>query len=271
MASTLIKTVDGQQFTVHSYGSGPGVVVVHGCVLWGRDYRRLALVLAARFTVHLYDRFGRGERPTEDAWGYSTEREVRDLAAVLAATGATMLVGHSYGGYVAAQAARTLTVERLALFDPVISIDHNLPAVWLPAFMAAVDADHPAEAFAIASDGMGVAGLVSRFPMGTQEQIARALLATPMGKRWRSTLPVTIAELREVLAHSSSGTEYAEIAARTWIGTGASGPDYYRTASRLLATRMPNSVFEVVGNVGHSGLVLPVPALALRIADFLGS
>lgn len=270
MASTLITTSDGQRFTVHSYGSGPGVVIVHGCVLWGRDYRRLALLLASRFTVHLYDRFGRGERPSEDAVGYSTDREVRDLTAVLARTEARMLLGHSYGGYVAAQAARILPVERLALFDPVISIEHNLPAGWLPSFLAAVDAEKPAEAFAIASEGMGVAGLVSRLPMGTQEQIARALLATPIGKRWRSTLPVTIAELREVLAHSSPGTEYAAITARTWIGAGATGPDYYRTTSRLLAARVPRSRFELVGNVGHSALVLPVPALAMRVAEFLG-
>lgn len=269
MASTLISTPDGQRFTVHSYGSGPGVVVVHGCVLWGRDYRRLALLLASRFTVHLYDRFGRGERPSQDGWGYSTEREIRDLAAVLDRTGARMLLGHSYGGYVAAQAARTLPIERLALYDPVISIGHNLPAGWLPPFLASVDAGRSAEAFAIASEGMGVAGLVSRLPMGTQEQMIRALLITPMGKRWRSTLPITIAELREVLAHSSTGVEYAEIGARTWIGAGEAGPDYYRTTSRLLADRVPRVSFDLIPGTGHAGILVPVPGLALRVADFL--
>lgn len=269
MASTSISTPDGQRFTVHSYGSGPGVVVVHGCVLWGRDYHRLALLLASRFTVHLYDRFGRGERPSQDGWGYSTEREVRDLAAVLDRTGARMLLGHSYGGYVAAQAARTLPIERLALYDPVISIGHNLPAGWLPPFLAAADAGRSAEAFAIASEGMGIAGLVSRLSKGTQEQIARAVLATPMGRRWRSTLPVTVAELREVLAHSSSGVEYAQIAAPTWIGAGQAGPGYYRTTSRLLAAHVPRVTFDLIANTSHAALLYPAPALALRVADFL--
>ena len=115
-----------------------------------------------------------------------------------------------------------------------------------------------------------MAGLVSRLPMGTQEQMIRALLVTPMGKRWRSTLAMTVAELREVLAHSSTGIEYAQIAARTWIGAGVAGPDYYRTTSRLLADRVPRVTFELIPGTGHAGLLVPVPGLALRVADFLG-
>ncbi len=269
MSSTAVTTVDGHQFTVRSYGTGPGVVVVHGSVVWGRDYVRLALMLAPRLTVHLYDRFGRGERPSLDGVGYSTEREIRDLTAVLERTGARMLIGHSYGGYVAAQAARTLPVDRLALFDPLISIGHNLPADWITPFMSAVAADQPAQAFTIASTGLEVAGLVSRLPSGAQEQIAKALLAIPTGRRWRSSLPVTIAEMREVLAHSSDGTEYGQIVAETWIGEAGNGPEHYRTTCRLLAGLVPGAQLETFANINHSGLILPVPTVAMRMASFL--
>ena len=53
------RSADGAAVHVHSLGTGPGVVLLHGGGIAGREYHRLARALAVRCTVHLYDRRGR--------------------------------------------------------------------------------------------------------------------------------------------------------------------------------------------------------------------
>jgi pimeloyl-ACP methyl ester carboxylesterase len=69
------------------------------------DYAAFARALAERFTVHTIERRGRGESgPQGD--DYSIVKECEDVLAVRAATGASLLVGHSYGGLVALEVTR---------------------------------------------------------------------------------------------------------------------------------------------------------------------
>ncbi len=55
----------------------------------------LAKLLAPRFTVYNYDRWGRGD--SGDTEPYAVEREVKDIKALIdEAGGAAYLYGHSY-------------------------------------------------------------------------------------------------------------------------------------------------------------------------------
>src|SRR5258708_12929747 len=55
----------------------------------------LAKLLAPRFTVYNYDRWGRGD--SGDTEPYAVEREVKDIKALIdEAGGAASLYGHSY-------------------------------------------------------------------------------------------------------------------------------------------------------------------------------
>ena len=72
--------------------SGPALVIVDGA-LCSREMgpsRGLADALQGTFTVHVYDRRGRGESDA-GATAYAVDREVEDLAAVIAAAG-----GHAH-------------------------------------------------------------------------------------------------------------------------------------------------------------------------------
>ena len=53
--ATTITSSDDAPITVHTVGSGPAVVVLHGAGVSVRDYRRLAQRLGAGCTVHLYN------------------------------------------------------------------------------------------------------------------------------------------------------------------------------------------------------------------------
>ncbi|HEX2133933.1 MAG TPA: alpha/beta hydrolase [Actinophytocola sp.] len=87
----------------------------------------LAKALRDRFTVYSYDRRGRGD--SGDTSPYAVERELEDLAAIVAATdGAPRVYGMSSGAILALRAeASGVPMTRLAVFEP------PLPALAPPA------------------------------------------------------------------------------------------------------------------------------------------
>ena len=90
----------------------------------GQDLARLGPVEAvdplAHFTVYLYDRRGRGA--STDTLPYAVEREVDDLAALIAEAGGSAYVyAMSSGSLLALHAAASgLAIPKLALFEPPI-------------------------------------------------------------------------------------------------------------------------------------------------------
>jgi pimeloyl-ACP methyl ester carboxylesterase len=106
-------------------GSGPPVVLVDRafCSRKVGPTPTLTPALAELFTVYSYDRRGRGD--SGDTQPYSVEREVEDLAAVIADAGQPVtVVGISSGAALAVAAAnRGLPISRLALYEPPFMVD----------------------------------------------------------------------------------------------------------------------------------------------------
>lgn len=101
-----VTSADGTTIRYTTLGTGEAVIVVGGVLSTARDYMGLGRVLAESFTVHVMNRRGRGASGSQGP-NYSTERECEDLLALQAQTGAERVFGHSYGGFVAIQAARS--------------------------------------------------------------------------------------------------------------------------------------------------------------------
>jgi len=124
-------SADGTRIAYEVSGSGPALVIVDGalCQRSMGPSRPLAERLAAQFTVHVYDRRGRGEsEPGRTA--YDPDREVEDLAAVVAAAGGHAHVfGASSGAALALQAAQAgLPLDRIAVYEaPFIVDDTHAP------------------------------------------------------------------------------------------------------------------------------------------------
>ncbi|MHB1134653.1 MAG: alpha/beta fold hydrolase [Chloroflexota bacterium] len=117
-----IISADGTRIAFQQSGGGPAVILVDGALAY-REYfggRPLAAALANDFTVFTYDRRGRGE--SGDTQPYSVEREIEDIAALIAAAGGTAhLYGASSGAAMALRAAVALgekKVAKLALYEP---------------------------------------------------------------------------------------------------------------------------------------------------------
>jgi pimeloyl-ACP methyl ester carboxylesterase len=109
---------DGTRIAYEKTGSGPSLIITGGSLGDHRFYVPLARELARHFTVYNFDRRGRGQ--SGDTQPYSVDREVDDVAALIADAGRAVFVyGHSAGSALALRAAAAgLDIARLALADP---------------------------------------------------------------------------------------------------------------------------------------------------------
>ena len=113
-----VASADGTPLAVWKSGDGPPLVLIHGATA---DHSRWAPALPAleeHFTVHNFDRRGRGE--SGDAADYALEREFEDVVAVVESAGTEVnLLGHSHGGVCALEAALlTDRIRKLVLYEP---------------------------------------------------------------------------------------------------------------------------------------------------------
>jgi pimeloyl-ACP methyl ester carboxylesterase len=135
-AAGRVTSADGTVIGFDKSGAGPAVVLVQGALMDRADpvMSAIAAGLARWFTVFNYDRRGHGD--SGDTPPYAVEREIEDLAAVIAAAGGSAAVfGGSSGAALALRAAAgNPAISRLALWEPPYHVDDTAPA--LPAGFA---------------------------------------------------------------------------------------------------------------------------------------
>jgi pimeloyl-ACP methyl ester carboxylesterase len=121
---------DGTSIAYQREGTGPAVVLVTGGLDDGSENAPLAAELARRFTAYNYSRRGRGE--SGDAQPYAVEREIEDIAALIAeAGGSAHLYGVSSGGALALEAAAAgLAIDRLAVYEVPYNVADDWPQRW---------------------------------------------------------------------------------------------------------------------------------------------
>jgi pimeloyl-ACP methyl ester carboxylesterase len=115
-----VKSRDGTPIAFDRAGQGQALILVGGAFqtrAFDFGTARMVELLSPRFTLFHYDRRGRGD--SGDTAPYAVEREVEDLAALIdEAGGAAAVFGSSSGGVLALEAARTLPITKLAVYEP---------------------------------------------------------------------------------------------------------------------------------------------------------
>ncbi|MFH5208476.1 alpha/beta fold hydrolase [Antrihabitans sp. NCIMB 15449] len=125
-----VTSQDGTTIAYELSGQGPVIVLVAAALSDRSDTTKLAKLLSANFTVINYDRRGRGK--SADTKPYSPQREIEDIAALIAAGGGSAaLFGSSSGAVLCLDAATSLdnTVTKVALFEPPLILDDSRPPV----------------------------------------------------------------------------------------------------------------------------------------------
>ena len=247
------RSADGTTIGWERIGAGPALVVLHGGIRAGRHYRALAAAMAHRYSLLLVDRRGRGHSgPGRDDDGM--EIEVADLAAVMAATGAERVFGHSAGAFIALEAAHRLPIRELSLYEPPVAAP---PLGWFPAFEAALARGNTARALALAIDGLGMGprGL----PAWAMALSMRVLQHTAQGKEATElvhTLPRDVATLRSV---SGSLDRHAALPSRTLLLDGSASPAYLRHNVDSLAAIIPGARRVTLPRLSHNAPDMEAP------------
>ena len=147
-----VQSADGTTIGFSARGAGQPLILVDGATghrAVSPLHGQLGDLLGDEFTVYAYDRRGRGD--SGDTAPYAVQREVEDLAAVIADAGEPATVcAFSSGALLALDAAAAgLPIARLALFEPSFLVDGSrppLPAGYVERLEASIAAGRPGDA-----------------------------------------------------------------------------------------------------------------------------
>jgi pimeloyl-ACP methyl ester carboxylesterase len=115
-----VTSADGTSIAFERHGDGPPLILLHG----GSSpeyWKPIVPRLAEDYTVIVPNRRGVGE--SDDSEDYSLDRGVEDVRAVIdAVDGTPVLFGHSFGGLLAVETARTAPVGKLIAYEPAVLV-----------------------------------------------------------------------------------------------------------------------------------------------------
>jgi pimeloyl-ACP methyl ester carboxylesterase len=268
LASGTVTSRDGTSIAYTRTGTGEPVVLVDGALndraLNGPN-PRLAKVMAAQFTVFIYDRRGRGE--SGNTAPYAVEREIEDLDAVIGAAGGSAHVyGISSGGALAlAAAARLESIRRLALYElPFVTDGSRKP----------VPDDFAEHLEELTASGRRADALRYFFTAGVALPGAMVALMRLM-PAW-SKLKVLAPSLpydAQVIKGTGSGgplpaDRWSGVTVPTLVMAGSKSPAWMQNSMRALAQVLPTATHRTLERQTH--IVKPA-ALAPVLAEFFRS
>jgi pimeloyl-ACP methyl ester carboxylesterase len=254
-------SADGTVIAFDRYGDGPPVIMTAGAFNTRSQTEPLARALAPRFTALNYDRRGRGD--SGDTAPYAVEREIDDIAALIAQAGGSAAVfGHSSGATLALKAAASgLPITRLVLYEPPFNTDDNDPT--LPAGFAG-------ELAGLVSAGRrgDAVELYQTKAVGIPQEMVAQMRHAPFRPGLEAIAHTLAYDAAIVGDRSMPAGLLAAVAVPALVITGEQSPPFLRNAAQAAAQKMPNGRLAVLPGQTHD---LNPDATAPVIAEFLAS
>ena len=258
-----VTSSDGTTIAFDRLGDGPPVIAVCGAMCDRALMRPTAEELAKHFTVINYDRRGRGD--SGDTAPYAIEREIEDLAALIAEAGGTASVyAHSSGAGLALHAAaHGLPIARLVLHEP--------PYVRDAEEERRISREYGENLEALLSEGRrGDAVELFFTTVGMPPEMVEGMRNTPRWTELEAMAP-SLAYDSEIMGDiSRGGTIPADLLGAVTVPTlvlvGGASPAWMIEVGRRLAEGPPNGRLEVLEAQEH---VVPPEVLAPVLAEFL--
>jgi len=254
-----VLSQDGAKISYLTMGSGPSVLVIPGALSMAADYAAFASALAEHFTVHIIERRGRGKSsPQGDDYSMIKERE--DVFALQQKTGASLLVGHSFGGLVALEVARNNpSLTKLAVYEPGVSIDGSISMDWMPGYEKKLAEKKYLDAFVEFSLGVGPER-ARNTPPWLMKLLLPLFLSSHERKLMLGLLPENLREHHEVARLDSSYENYREIAADVLLMYGGkSNTTWVDLSMERLALVLPRSETKGFPKLDHFGIDKKAP------------
>jgi pimeloyl-ACP methyl ester carboxylesterase len=264
MGETLSGTVTTEGGTPVAYwrsGKGPPLVLVHGTAADHSRWRPVIPALEESFTVYAIDRRGRGG--SGDAEDYSVEKEFEDVAAVVDSLGEPVnLLGHSYGGLLALEAALlTRNVRKLVLYDPGIEVagEEIYPH----------EVVERMEAMLEAGDRDGVVETTMREVAGLTPEVIEYMRAQPIWQARVDAAHTIPRELRAVKAYGFDPERFGDLATPALLLAGGDSPVALRKAAGAVGEALPDSRLVVMDGQGHSAMDTGTDLFTAEVLRFL--
>lgn len=257
-----VISADGTRIAFRRLGSGPPLVAIHGGLGSAQSWSAVARRLADRFALLLVDRRGRGDSGP-GAEPHAFAREVEDAHAVLEQAGSgAVLLGHSFGGAVALEAARTADVARLAVYEPAVGIAAQIPRDDIDEIRPLVR-EHPEAAVERGFEVLTKNGLVAASaPVAARPEAFRAAL--------RSLAWTVPRELGSVADLGSDLSRFSDITAPTLVLVGTSSPDAQQRNCEALVEAIPDATLARLEGQGHTAHTGAPDVFVDQLGAFLG-
>jgi pimeloyl-ACP methyl ester carboxylesterase len=258
VATAFATSPDGTRIGYRQVGHGAGIVLLHGAMESGESHIELARALAGTFTVYLPDRRGRGLSGPFGS-GYSLRKEVEDVEALLAATGAHDIFGVSAGGIVALQAALTLpAVERVAVFEPALSVAGSASTAFLARFDREIARGNVSAALVTAMKAAEMGPpIFNAIPRGLLELLTGLMMAAEDRKAtdgdvtMRRLAPTLHYDFQLVAETEGSIESFKAIRSSLLLLGGTKSPAYLTLAVQSLQKIVPQARRVELAGLGH--------------------
>jgi pimeloyl-ACP methyl ester carboxylesterase len=238
-----ITAPSGMMISYATYGSGPPLVLVHGCFSdHETNWQKVRASLESRFRVYAIARRGRGM--TSATEGHTVWDEASDVASLLRHVGEPVfLLGHSYGALCALEAARLepTLVRKLVLYEaPAAQIASATTLAELNACAAREDWDDLVETF-------------MRDVLQVPQDEVNEIRASPFWAVWTADAPATLGDLRAFDTYRFEAARFASLDMPVQLLIGTESPrDVYLTDA-LLSVLPEASIAELAGQA-HEGM-----------------
>jgi pimeloyl-ACP methyl ester carboxylesterase len=203
------------------------------------------------------DRRGRGR--SGDARRYSLDTECADIAAVVDAAGPNAaLLGHSYGGICALEAARRVRVSKLILYEPPFPIDAPTVGDALERYRAAVANNQLDETLLIGARDLAKL---------SDAQIAE-FSSSPAWQSMAALTPTWLRELETIKSLPLGVKRFRETSLPTLLLLGTATVRHHEVASTALAETLPSARTSLLFDQGHQAHLFAPNLVAREIASF---
>jgi pimeloyl-ACP methyl ester carboxylesterase len=260
----LTTSADGTRIAFDRRGEGTPLIVVGGAWNTRQSAAALAEQLAGSFAVYTYDRRGRGD--SGDTPPYAVEREIEDLQAVIEATGGSAaLFGHSSGGALALEAtARSVSVSRLAMYEPPYIVDDSRPPL-------AADYIEHLEELVTASKRREVVSYFMTEAVGMPPEMVKPIVDSPMVESMEPLAHTVAYDGRVMLRGSMHGeplpAEWRDsVSVPTLVMDGGNSPQWLHSACLGLVALLPDVSYRTLEGQDHAAAP---DAIAPVLEEFL--
>ncbi len=237
-----VTSADGTRIAYERHGEGPPLVLLHGGSS-PQYWKPIIPRFSDDYTVIVPHRRGVGKSGDSDE--YSLDRGVEDVCAVIDAVDADpVLFGHSFGGLLAVETARTAPVEKLVAYEPAVLVGEYREQADLAARMQArLDEGNQREAMKYYVREVMHGGDIEDLDAWLAEWPPWPDIAALAENIIRINRAIEQYRLPDTLNTNTPGL----------LMTGTEGPPHLRDGVREVHEVLPNSRLVEFEGIGHEG------------------